>query len=373
MCGVLVDRQNHGILPYWFNQSVTSKASKTVRVLSLVKPVKSQVSDFQTGVTRPKDLDPQNKEDYKWEYNEWRVEHLEWIRLSKAMRDLNTDIIRTVAKKNLHLLKDKTTPYDRLVTLRTHLAPTDATRRRELAGKYASLRTPPRGKKVEEWLRSWLDIITQSREAELPEMSGTRAQEDFLVACKQIDDNFATSALRELYHLESVGREEDTPSVEVYVSEFTNYLRRTKRLQRGLGAYAAELEVATTPQKATTTNSGLPLELRPCLCGQVHRWVDCPYVNKDLQKRKPEWRGQPDEVARVKKALAVPKTSSLVNSAIRRWRITNNTTSKIVNLDEGKPPSDSALVSTTVYLQPIDSSTPIEISEKVLLVTNPPF
>jgi hypothetical protein len=31
MCGVLVDRQNHGILPYWFKQSVSSKASKTVR------------------------------------------------------------------------------------------------------------------------------------------------------------------------------------------------------------------------------------------------------------------------------------------------------------------------------------------------------
>ena len=31
MCGVLVDRQNHGILPYWFNQSVISKAFITVR------------------------------------------------------------------------------------------------------------------------------------------------------------------------------------------------------------------------------------------------------------------------------------------------------------------------------------------------------
>jgi hypothetical protein len=51
----------------------------------------------------------------------------------------------------------------------------------------------------------------------------------------------------------------------------------------------------------------------------------------------------------------------------------NNTTSKIVNLDDGKPPSNSALVSTTVYLQPVDSSTPIEISEEVLSVTNPPF
>jgi hypothetical protein len=118
--------------------------------LSLVELVKPQVSDFQTEVTRRKDLDPQNKEDYRWKYDEWRAEHLEWIRLRKAMRDLNTDVIRTVAKKQLHLLEDKTTPYDRLVTLGTHLAHTNATHRRELAGRYASLRTPPRGKKVEE-------------------------------------------------------------------------------------------------------------------------------------------------------------------------------------------------------------------------------
>jgi hypothetical protein len=31
MCGALVDGQNHGILPYWFNQSVTSKACKNLQ------------------------------------------------------------------------------------------------------------------------------------------------------------------------------------------------------------------------------------------------------------------------------------------------------------------------------------------------------
>jgi hypothetical protein len=103
------------------------------------------------------------------------------------MRDFNTEISTHTAKKHLHLLWKKTTPYERLISLRTQLEPTEATRSRELAAKYANLQTPPRGKKVEEWLRTWLDVTSQCRQVKLPEMSGTRPQEDFLIACKQID------------------------------------------------------------------------------------------------------------------------------------------------------------------------------------------
>ena len=57
------------------------------------------------------------------------------------MRDFKSELNETIAKKHLHLLWGKTGPYERLVSLRTQLAPTEATRSRELAVKYANPKT----------------------------------------------------------------------------------------------------------------------------------------------------------------------------------------------------------------------------------------
>ena len=63
-----------------------------------------------------------------------------------------------MAKRHLYLLWNKPTPYERLTTLKKHLAPTDDVRRRELIERYAALRTPARGRKIGDWLSSWVDV-----------------------------------------------------------------------------------------------------------------------------------------------------------------------------------------------------------------------
>jgi hypothetical protein len=60
-------------------------------------------------------------------------------------------------------------------------------RSRNLIGKYAVLQTPAHSRKVEEWLSNWVDVTNQCKELYLAEITGTRAQEDFLVACKVIN------------------------------------------------------------------------------------------------------------------------------------------------------------------------------------------
>ncbi|KAF7577966.1 hypothetical protein PtrM4_022060 [Pyrenophora tritici-repentis] len=62
--------------------------------------------------------------------------------------------------------------------------------------------------------------------AEVPETIGSRAQEDFLVACRTIDPEYGTSGLRALIDLEDAGTA--IPSVEDYVSKFTTYLKRVR-------------------------------------------------------------------------------------------------------------------------------------------------
>jgi hypothetical protein len=71
----------------------------------------------------------------------------------KALADLNTNFSKTIAVRHIYVIKDHEAPYDRLVVLKSSLCLTDATRRRELADKYNTLKTAPRAlKKVEQWL-----------------------------------------------------------------------------------------------------------------------------------------------------------------------------------------------------------------------------
>jgi hypothetical protein len=110
-----------------------------------------------------------------------------WNKKERALASFNSEISKTVAKRHLYLLWSKPMPYERLATLQKHLAPTDAMRGHNLIGKYAILQTPARGRKVEEWLSNWVDVTNQCKELYLAEMTGTQAQEDFLVACKVIN------------------------------------------------------------------------------------------------------------------------------------------------------------------------------------------
>jgi hypothetical protein len=78
--------------------------------------------------------------------------------------------------------------------------------------------------------------------AEVLEIMGSRAQEDFLVACRTIDPKYGTSGLRALIDLEDAGTA--ILLVEDYVSKFTTYLKRVLLLSTGLSLIAIELNAA---------------------------------------------------------------------------------------------------------------------------------
>jgi len=124
---------------------------------------------------------------YQWEYERWERKDLDFKRQKKALAEFNSEISKTIAAKHLYLIKNKDTLYERLLTLQKHLAPSDVTRQRDLIARYKALQTPPRGRKVEEWLRSWVEVTNMCIAAKVPETIGSWAQEDFLVACRTID------------------------------------------------------------------------------------------------------------------------------------------------------------------------------------------
>ncbi|KAF1360711.1 hypothetical protein EJ07DRAFT_52042, partial [Lizonia empirigonia] len=221
-------------------------ATKAADLPTLLAPIEPQLADHAAGATSIAHLTAAQQKLFQWEYERWERKDLEFRRQKKALAEFNSEIGKTIASKHLYLIENKDTPYERLTTLKKHLAPSDATRQRDLIAQYKALQTPPRGRRVEEWLRSWVETTNMCIAAAVPETMGSRAQEDFLVACRTIDPEYGTSGLRALIDLEDAGT--DIPSVEDYVSKFTTYLKRVRPLSTGLSSMAAELDHPRRPK-----------------------------------------------------------------------------------------------------------------------------
>src|SRR4051794_40674156 len=96
--------------------------------------------------------------------------------------------------------------------------------------------------------------ITAMRKAiKLPETEGIHLQEDFLVVYKDLDSEYATTYLYDVYRVKNSGITDQLPTLEDYMSKFTNFLHCNKPHSTGLSTNAAELEAANPANTLTTT------------------------------------------------------------------------------------------------------------------------
>ncbi|KAF2820789.1 hypothetical protein CC86DRAFT_304141, partial [Ophiobolus disseminans] len=263
-------------------------ATKAAVLPTLTAPIEPQVKDHNNDAMSIAHLTAAQQKLYQWEYKRWE----------------RKDLDKTIAAKHLYLIESKDTPYERLTTLKKHLAPSDASRQRDLITRYKALQTPPRGRKVEEWLRSWVEVTNMCISAEVPETMGSRAQEDFLVACRTIDPEYGTSGLRALIDLEDASTA--IPSVEDYVSKFTTYLKRTK------------------PK---------------CPCGLKHYWVDCWLINTEHPQRP---KAYANATGRKKLDAALAADNDLrdkINKALDKWRAKQQDGGGSIAMDDGSRPT----------------------------------
>jgi hypothetical protein len=71
--------------------------------------------------------------------SDWEREYKEWYQKDKAPRELCTDIASTISTSLIPLIQNNGTADSQLIKLKSHLAPSDPTRRRELWGNYNAL------------------------------------------------------------------------------------------------------------------------------------------------------------------------------------------------------------------------------------------
>jgi hypothetical protein len=173
--------------------------------------------------------------------------------------------------------------------------------------------------------------------AKVPETMGSRAQEDFLVACRTIDPEYGTSGLRALIDLEDAGTA--IPSVEDYVSKFTTYLKRVLPLSTGLSSMAAELNVSKPQQQNKDGNKDGSKTKPQCPCGLNHYWVDCWLINTEHPRRP---KAYANATGRKKLEAALAADNDLrdkINKALDKWRAKQQENERSIAMDDGSRPT----------------------------------
>ncbi|KAI1553796.1 hypothetical protein PtrEW7m1_012357, partial [Pyrenophora tritici-repentis] len=209
-----------------------------------------QLTDYKARASKLSDLSTEDRDSYRWEVEQWRLDEITLQKQERALVQLNTEITRSIATRHLYLIQDLPTVYDRLVALKKQFCPSTADRSRDLIARYTNLKTAPRNlKKLDEWMADWIHITSQCQSINLPETTSYRPQEDFLIACQAHYPNYATTCLDQIYEHEINGT--NLLSLPAYVEKMTKYIRRaaqtTATESSVLSTSAAKLGIANLP------------------------------------------------------------------------------------------------------------------------------
>ncbi|KAI0997602.1 hypothetical protein K3495_g10584 [Podosphaera aphanis] len=158
----------------------------------------------------------------------------------------------------------------------------------------------------------------------LPETDGIRPQEDFLIACKVLDQEYATTCLRDLYKAENNGTTDALPSLDDFVAEFTAYLRRNKIQSTSLSTAAAGLELSKLAKKNTNGTNFCPT---------------------------------PETLLKVEQARRDPKIKGKITTALKKWG-KRNQKQEALQIDDGLPPSNlnACVMFVSSTHEPVNSS-----------------
>ncbi|KAF1963868.1 hypothetical protein BU23DRAFT_562416, partial [Bimuria novae-zelandiae CBS 107.79] len=138
-------------------------------------------------------------------------------------------------------------------------------------------------------------ITSQCQLINLPETTGYRPQEDFLIACQAHHLNYAATCLDQVYEHEMNGT--NPPSLPTYVEKMTKYTRRA----------------ASTAEVGTLSTSVAELGIaKPCICGLSHALHDCYILNLNYLSRLKDWTPPPIRVCKIDNSLPPHSQTSLV-------------------------------------------------------------
>ncbi|KAF2025066.1 hypothetical protein EK21DRAFT_23864, partial [Setomelanomma holmii] len=325
------------------------------------RPVELEVRKFRNPLPDEQIDIPDLTEAELARYNSWARrfdrDEARLLTKEKALRNLSLEIVQTIDVKHLDLILDCADAYSQLRTLKKHLCPSIGERNHKLRARYRAVCTRPKRANLDTWFDEWVTIIRLLAEASMPEVTGNRAQEEFILSIRGLDDSWAATQLQDL--IEKEQKDEDFPPITDLIAEFRSYYRRTRPVASGLGTFAT-LEVASRSSSQETSAEKLqPSRMRTdswvpaCLCGQTHKFNNCPYVNQAVRKK--SWK--PDALVQEKfRELRSRSNTNLTAKALRavekrlkdKEQIAEVQSSSMISMDDRQPARDTPHVNAVL-------------------------
>jgi hypothetical protein len=157
-----------------------------------LKPEWPTPSTVKVGAAGIKDLDENERFQYKPLQKRYEREISEYETSKKGLGTIRIEIQKSVSRPNLQYTFRKETPYDMLVALRNRYAPSDATRICELKLKYEGIKnSTPQGESIDDWLQKWETTYTECMDYKISDVQENGAIWDFVRATERIQPDFS--------------------------------------------------------------------------------------------------------------------------------------------------------------------------------------
>ena len=246
----------------------------------------------------------ENPQTYQYDlfvYKELRRDYDEYRRGTEDIRQL---ILTTLDRTNHVYIFQVDSVAEQLERLKERFSLTSEQEQEILISKYRSLLRTPRNMNPEDWIRKWENIYSECTQADIAEIQGNRPIRDFIQSVRNITPSFADYWSIKLTEL--TGNPDTAvsiPDLPHLLIQYRNWIRATKVTRSdqnnshiSFGTFQGQSD-GINHDHSTHSNSNT--WTRPCPCGEIHRFKDCPYVNWSIRpqgfRENPEIRKRFDE------------------------------------------------------------------------------
>ncbi len=159
-------------------------------LLTLSAPKKPAAGGVAPTAVTIGQLDADGMELYRMLFQEYACELQEFRKREEALAMFYSHLMMTIAESLLIYIYNCKTPYDFLKTLKDTFAPTAVAREKDVLARWKLLQKAPRRGKVGAWLHKWELTYHDANALNIPDVSGTQAQEAFVTATADVNPSF---------------------------------------------------------------------------------------------------------------------------------------------------------------------------------------
>lgn len=163
-----------------------------------LEPQKPIPSDYKAGATRFADLDKDQKEMFKEDSAQYRVDIQSYKQECRLIGELRAKIVESLHESHSKLIFGHMTCREVLRQIRDRLEPAEDLQRLKVIDDFARIRVTPNSRKIDGWLMNWERTEIMIKRLKIADFSDYKLTQDFLSAANPLQPIWVTSKRMEI-------------------------------------------------------------------------------------------------------------------------------------------------------------------------------